>query len=143
MWVSSKDMKGNEIVDTEDKITDKGARSLEMVMPGSLVMVTRSGILKHTFPVAIVRTPCTINQDLRAFIPRFPELVPFLFWTLKGMQKWILEDFRKAGTTVQSITWDRFVEMPVPIPPLAEQKRIVARVEELLEAGKRLQATPA
>lgn len=56
----------------------------------------------------------------------------YCLWYLIGMQAWILSRFRKAGTTVQSIIWDQFIEMPVALPPLCEQKRIVEKIEELL-----------
>ncbi len=66
-WVSPKDMKVDEIVSSEDHVTkaalDDGRVSL--IPEGSILFVTRSGILAHTFPVAITKLPVTINQDLR------------------------------------------------------------------------------
>lgn len=132
LWVSSKDVKSNEIWDTQDKLTPRGAELLEEVCVDSLVMVTRSGILKHTFPVAVVKNNCRINQDLKAFVPADKRFSPFLAWCLRGLQPFILKHYRKNGTTVQSIVWDEFIRMPIPLPPLAEQKRIVAKIEELL-----------
>ena len=40
-----------------------------MVPVNSVIMVIRSGILKHTLPVAINAVPITVNQDLKVFIP--------------------------------------------------------------------------
>ena len=132
LWVSAKDMKCDVIIDTQDKITHKGAAALQMVNAESLVLVTRSGILKHSFPVAIVKTPCTINQDLKAFIPYCTEATQYLALCLRGLQAVILKRYRKKGMTVQSIIWESFIRMPIPLPSLAEQKRIVAKIEKLM-----------
>ncbi len=43
-----------------------------------------------------------------------------------------------SGTTVATLTMVRMVEYFLPLPPLAEQKRIVARLEELLPLCERL-----
>ena len=132
LWVSAKDMKCDVIIDTQDKITHKGAAALQMVNADSLVLVTRSGILKHTFPVAIVKTPCTINQDLKAFVPYCTEVTQYLALCLRALQAVILKRYRKKGMTVQSIIWESFIRMPIPLPPLVEQKRIVAKIEKLM-----------
>lgn len=69
-WVSPKDMKSWEIVDALDKITaeaiEKSATNL--IPENSVLLVNRSGILKHTLPVGITRRPVAINQDLKALI---------------------------------------------------------------------------
>ncbi len=54
-WVSSKDMKVARLTTTEDYITEAAlaGSSTNMVKPGSILMVVRSGILKHSIPVAI------------------------------------------------------------------------------------------
>lgn len=43
-----------------------------------------------------------------------------------------------SGTTVATLTMVRMVEYLMPLPPLAEQKRIVARLEEILPLCERL-----
>ena len=70
-WVSPKDMKSDVIGETEDSITeDAVAGSATKYVPaGSVLMVMRSGILRHTFPVAINDRTVTVNQDLRALTP--------------------------------------------------------------------------
>jgi type I restriction enzyme S subunit len=70
-WVSPKDMKSAIITDTQDHITEAAvAGSAANFVPGkSVLMVMRSGILRHTFPVAVNATRVTVNQDLRALVP--------------------------------------------------------------------------
>jgi hypothetical protein len=64
-WVSPKDMKVDVIGDTEDFITsDAVANSAtKLVRENSILMVVRSGILKHTFPVALAFEGQLVKQD--------------------------------------------------------------------------------
>src|SRR5690242_2326212 len=70
-WVSPKDMKHHIIRGAEDKITEVAAAesTARIVPPGSVLVVTRSGILRHSLPVAVAATHVAINQDLKALLP--------------------------------------------------------------------------
>ena len=130
LWVSSKDMKSKYIDDTQMKVTQLGAEELNVLKPGTLLMCTRSGILRRVFPIAIARRELTINQDQRALTLWLPEMIEYVYLALKSLESIILSDYKKSGTTVESIIWNKFVDLPIPLPPLNEQKRIVKRVDE-------------
>ena len=70
LWVTSQDVKSSYLDRTTTQITEKGAKKLTLYPAGSLVMVTRSGILRHTLPVAELRKPSTVNQDIRVILPQ-------------------------------------------------------------------------
>ena len=138
LWVTSKDMKQKYISDTGCKVSKKGASELHLLPKGSLIMVTRSGILRRTFPIAIASKPLTINQDQRAIEFYNSEMSEYIYCCLKSFEPIILRDYRKTGTTVESIIWDKFIHIPIPLPPLAEQKRIVKKIDELKEMTQAL-----
>lgn len=140
LWISSKDMKSKYIVDTGDKLSERGVSELHLLPVDTMVFTTRSGILKHTFPVAILKKEATINQDQRALSLYLPEMVEFLYIVMKGLESHIIHKLTKRGTTVQSVLWDDFLKMPIALPPLTEQKRIVAKVDELLGTIRRLRS---
>jgi len=133
-WVSPKDMKVDKITDSGLSITEAGrtASRLQAIPIDSILIVARSGILRRMLPVAINKIECTVNQDLKVIIPYLTELSPYLQLLLKGHESFILKSLVKGGMTVQSLKYSEFEQQPFPIPPLLEQHRIVAKVDELM-----------
>ena len=66
VWISSKDMKSSRISGSELKITNLALNEMTLYHPGALLLVARSGILKHSLPLAILEVDATINQDIKA-----------------------------------------------------------------------------
>jgi type I restriction enzyme S subunit len=132
-WVSPKDMKRPFISDAEDHITAAAidASATNLIDPGSVLLVTRSGILQHSLPVAINTKPVTINQDLKALTPENGILPEFLKYGFEAFASDILHNCAKSGTTVDSIDFDRLKDRAVFLPPTAEQRRIVAKLDAL------------
>lgn len=132
-WVSPKDMKRDTVGDTVDRITDAAVQSssTKLVPANSVLMVVRSGILNHTFPVAVSDRDVTLNQDMRALIPGPDIDARYLMFAIRRLQHTILRDCSKDGTTVASIESSRLENVLIPLAPSAEQKRIVGRIDEL------------
>ena len=103
-------------------------------------MVARSGILKRTFPVAINRIPAAANQDMKVLVPFVDGQERYLQIMFRGLTEFLLRELVKTGTTVQSLKYAEFERQPFPLPPLAEQRRIVAKVDELMGLCDRLEA---
>ncbi len=125
-WVSSKEVVGGVLKDTERKVTRSAVErtALRLVPAGSVVVVVRSGILQHTFPVALVPFPTTVNQDIKVGVPTGDVLPEYLALCLSAYGEAILQQCRKSGTTVQSIDMTRFLDFEVPLPSQVEQRRI-------------------
>ena len=148
LWITSKDMKLEAICDSLIKLSDTGLQGMTIHHPGTILMVNRSGILRRTLPLGILQKEATINQDLKAITPFLFELTPFLFFCLKAFEPIILQNYKKAGTTVDNINFDHFVTIPIPLPPVQEQGRIVQsiknwknRIEDIEESGIQIQKT--
>lgn len=146
-WVSPKDMKTDEIFDTEDHITAEGLQSsaTNLVQPGAALIVVRSGILRHSIPVAINRVPAAINQDMRAILPNDTCDVRYLARLITGFQAELLRLWSKEGATVESLEYDLVASTEIPVPPLATQKGIVefldretTDIDALIAAKQRL-----
>ena len=126
LWVTSKDMKCSHITNSLMKITEKALEGMTLYKKGTLLVVTRSGILRHTLPLSILEKPATVNQDLKAISPHIQELSEYLYVIIKANEHIILKEYHKDGTTVDSIDFDKFRCLPIPLAPIAEQKRIIA-----------------
>lgn len=135
-WVSPKDMKSTYISKTQDYVTELALKHsvIELVSPGSILIVVRSGILKHTFPACINIVPVTINQDLKALTPKANTEAKFLRYLLKAYEKDILNFCSKIGATVDSIEIDDLLNFVLVLPPLKEQEEISSYLD--LEVSK-------
>ncbi|MBD3689393.1 restriction endonuclease subunit S [Nanchangia anserum] len=126
-WFSSKDLKSLKISRSLDQVTGDAVKEcgLSLHQPGTLVACFRSGILRHTFPVALATEPFTINQDLRALSLDNRRLAEYILYYLTGMNDHVLRSCLKVGATVESVETKWFLDFPVPIPPQKEQDDIV------------------
>jgi len=147
-WVSPKDMKAERIADAEESITDKGLRnsSSNLVPPGRVLMVVRSGILKHTIPVGINEVSVALNQDMKALALNAEKCLSsfFLRW-VQGLNDRLLLVWAKQGATVESIEHAYLADTIIPLPGVREQARIAsflnhetAKIDALIAEQQRL-----
>lgn len=134
-WVSPKDMySGPYVTDTQDHLSELGAARTRLVKPRSLLVVVRSGILARKFPVAITARTVAFNQDIKALVPRDRSLeVSYLFHALSAAEPGVLSEGVKKGVTVHSIRSGYLELLCIPLPPLPEQRHIVAHLEAVQE----------
>ncbi len=134
-WVSPKDMKNDYISDSQDHITyDAIEKSATNIIPAnSILIVTRSGILQHTLPIAINEKELTINQDLKSLINLDPKKVNtlFMYTQLKTRKEEILK-MVKTGVTVQSLNTEDLKNLQVIVPPIEKQDEFADKVNEIL-----------
>lgn len=126
-WVSSKDMGTKVISDVPDKITDIALKqsSANLIEAESILFVTRSGILRHTLPIALTTCDIAINQDIKA-LTCYESIVPKYLWILLSYySSSILYQCVKTGTTVESLDFKLLKDFEVAIPAKAEQEKFI------------------
>lgn len=134
-WVTSQDVKTDYLFDTCTKLSDKGASELKLYPDGTIIMVTRSGILRHTLPIALLKIPATVNQDIRTISVGLSCSSTWLMHYLKVHERELLLNYGKVGTTVESIDFSKLKTMDLLVPTMDEQEKIGAyfsRMDDLI-----------
>ena len=130
-WATVRDMRSEVITETECKITKEAVKSsaTNVIPMGNIVIATRVGLGK----VCLLGQDTAINQDLRGIVPIDPKIlsVRFLFWWLISITDSIVAE--GTGATVQGVKLPFVRSLQAPVPPLAEQRRIVGVLDEAFE----------
>ena len=130
VWISSKDMKSSRISGSELKITNLALNEMTLYHPGTLLLVARSGILKHSLPLAILEVDATINQDIKALQVHGCNAF-YLYYAILSQEDTIIRTLVKTGTTVQSLMMDSFLNIEIPTPDIDQQQRIIDKLAKL------------
>jgi len=140
LWVTSKDMKYDLINDSIMKISMDGVNnsSAKLIRKPSLLFVTRSGILRRTLPISMIKTKFTTNQDLKILQVGNGIQLKYIFYICKSRESHILKTCMKNGTTVESINFPSLLQYKIPIAHDAEQTEITHILNDLLEKEQKI-----
>jgi type I restriction enzyme S subunit len=139
-WVTISDIRDGEVIyDTKEKISKKAYTEVfkNQISPkGTLIMSFKLSIGK----MSILGVDAFHNEAIISIFPILDEngiIKMYLFKIMKGLD--ILGDAKDAvkGATLNSKSISNIL---LPLPPLAEQKRIVAKVDEIMALCDKLEA---
>ena len=128
-WITPAEMGGLSdpyVGETRRTLTDVGLAdcSTSLLPKGSVILSSRAPI-GH---VIINTVPMATNQGCKSMIPRSDLDAKFLFYFIKANVP-LLESLG-TGATFKELSGGKLASVEIPLPPLAEQKRIVALLDE-------------
>ncbi|MCM3143922.1 restriction endonuclease subunit S [Brevibacillus sp. MER 51] len=129
-WLTPADLtdyKDTYISSGRRSITESGLRnsSTQLLPKGSVLFSSRAPIGY----VAIASTNLCTNQGFKSVVPYCKETNKYLYWCLKYKAKEINEN--ASGTTFKEVSGSDMEAQIIPLPPLAEQQRIVKILDQL------------
>ena len=141
-WVKTGELNDDYILSTEEKITKEAVkRSSAKLFPINTIIIAMYGATIGK--TAILGIEATTNQACACGVCNPNGLYyKYLFYYARSKKTWFIE-LGKGGAQ-PNISQDIIKKTPIPLPPLAEQQRIVDRIESLFakldEAREKAQA---
>ncbi len=136
-WFKSGELNEKYITESEEKITEIALKdcSLRTNKKGDVLIAMYGATIGK---VAILNTEATTNQAVCA-CTCFPGVYnEYLFILLKAYKQYFTN--QGAGGAQPNISRIKIINTIAPLPPLAEQKRIVSKVDELMARCDQLEA---
>lgn len=129
-WISPSDLTGyskKTIRKGKKSITNEGLKnSSAKVMPSGSIHFSSRAPIGY---VVISAESLATNQGFKSLVPAPGIFNEYVYYYLKASKQ--IAEKRASGTTFLELSGNAFGRLPLPIPPLNEQKRIVAKIEEL------------
>ncbi len=126
-FIKPPNLQHNLVGKTEEMLSTKGGNKSRLV-PQNSVLVTCIGNLGRT---GLTRQLSAFNQQINAIIENEALLGKFIFYQAQSPSFKLQLESLSAATTVAIVNKGKFETIKISIPPLAEQHRIVEKIEEL------------
>ncbi len=143
-FIKPPDLK-NGLVNTATERISKRALEVARILEGESILVSCIGIIGK---VGYATKLLAFNQQINAVVPNDKIYGMYLFYALQHENIQEVLNSMKSITTVPIVSKSKFKTLPIPLPPLEEQKAIaevlrsvqlaIEKTEEVIRATKEL-----
>jgi type I restriction enzyme S subunit len=121
---------GDAVVTARQFLTPAGAAVSRPVPPGSILVTCIGATIGKT---GLARVTCATNQQINALVPEDAVRASrYLYWLFASPYGQEAVVGNASSTTLPILNKGRFEKLPLPVPPIGEQARIVEAVERTL-----------
>ena len=128
-WITPADLTGYK-----DKFISKGKRNLSeeglknssaKILPKGTILFSSRAPIGY---VAIAQNEISTNQGFKNLTPNESAISEYVYYYLLGSKN--LAEQSASGTTFKEISATAFSNLPIPLPPLSEQKAIADKLDD-------------
>ncbi|UIR56707.1 restriction endonuclease subunit S [Sphingobacterium sp. SRCM116780] len=136
LWVKPGDFHGQKIIfKTEEKLSELGFQKSRKVPAGS-ILVTCIGNLGN---ISMASEDLATNQQINSIVIPHDKLSrKYIYYYSLTLKKWLIDN--STSTTISMVNKSVFEKAPVVFPPLAEQERIVTKLDKLFAQHEKIKA---
>lgn len=131
-WLASMDVSDESTEEIRGRVTEAALEetSLKIVPAPSVVVVMRSNILRRRLPIGFVTVDTTVNQDVRALVPREGVDAEYVYQILRADSDEIRAHCVRTDGSMAAVNSQNFLAWEIPLPSHDEQRRIAAELRE-------------
>lgn len=129
-WLASMDVSDESTDEIRGRVTERALEetSLKIVPSPSVAVVMRSNILRRRLPIGLITIDTTVNQDMRALVPREGVDAEYVYQFLLGASEDIRSTCVRTDGSMAAVNSRDFFAWTIPLPSLEEQRRVATKL---------------
>jgi type I restriction enzyme S subunit len=144
-WISAKSLHDFYIRDSDDRVTEVGARNgTKKVDAGTVLILVRGMSLTEEIRVGVTKRPVVFNQDVKAIQPAEGVDALFLANAIRASEPRLLSLVDEASHGTGRLQTSTLEQFQIPLPQLPIQRRIadiLGALDDKIELNRRMNRT--
>ena len=126
-WLASMDVDESRGHSIRGRVTEAALSEgpLRVIPAPSVAVVMRSNILRRRLPIALIEVDTTVNQDVRALVPRDGVHAEYVYQVLRAQSEDMRRSCVRTDGSMAAVDTGSIFASEIPLPSWDEQVRIV------------------